>query len=106
MLCFDHDTHFPTRTHAVNIRPKGQPVSGSTGKPRNSSLGRRTKISTIAPIREQEDELAQGITGALMVSPTKAVHDVVTPSVGCEGEVSGEGSSRPKKRAKKLFSTG
>ncbi|CAN0509404.1 unnamed protein product [Ectocarpus sp. 12 AP-2014] len=39
-----------------------------------------------------------------MVSPTKAIHGVVTPSIGSEGEVSGDGSSRPKKRAKKLFS--
>ncbi|CAB1114152.1 unnamed protein product [Ectocarpus sp. CCAP 1310/34] len=88
------------------VRPKGHPVSDSTRKSRNSSAGRHTKISTITPIREHEDYLDVGITSALMVSPTKAIHGVVTPSIGSEGGVSGEGSSRPKKRAKKLFSSG
>lgn len=105
MICFDHDTHFSTRTRAVNVRPKGRPVIDSTRKPRNSSVGRHTKISTTTPIRDQKDELDVGITGALMVSPTKAIHGLVTPSIASEGEESGEGSSRPKKKAKKLFST-
>ncbi|CAM9176054.1 unnamed protein product [Ectocarpus sp. 6 AP-2014] len=87
------------------VRPKEHPVRDSTRKPRNSSVGRHTEISTTTPIREQEDELDVGITSALMVSPTKAIHGVVTPSIGSGGEVSGEGSSRPRKRAKKLFST-
>ncbi|CAM9308136.1 unnamed protein product [Ectocarpus fasciculatus] len=95
----------PGAGNKKDTRPKGRPVIDSTRKPRNSSVGRHTKTSTTTPIRDQEDELDVGITGALMVSPTKAIHGLVTPSIASEGEESGEGSSRPKKKAKKLFST-
>lgn len=55
------------------------------------------------PVRKQESQPDGDLTSALMVSPTKAV-GIVTPLINSDGRGSGGGeSSRPEKRAKKLF---
>lgn len=61
------------------------------------------------PVRNQESQLDGDddgdLTSALMVSPTKVI-GIVTPLTDSDGRGSGDGeSSRPKKRAKRLFST-
>lgn len=60
----------------------------------------------MTPTRRQDGEIDGSITSALMVSPTKALPGVVTPSVDSDAIGAGDGeSSRPKKIAKRLFST-
>lgn len=57
------------------------------------------------PDSKQEGRLDDDLTSALTVSPTKVV-GVVTPMINSNVRDSDDGeSSRPKKRAKRLFST-
>lgn len=57
------------------------------------------------PVGKQEGQPDGDLTNALMVSPTKGIR-VVTPLIDSDGRECGEEeSSRPKKRAKRLFST-
>lgn len=86
-------------------------------KPRTASLGRRannidkTAIAQDTPndsetsARDKEDEdLDEGITSALTVSPVKATSgDIFTPSTENDSDSSVQ-PLRPKKKAKRLFS--
>ncbi|CAM9795518.1 unnamed protein product [Scytosiphon promiscuus] len=93
-------------------RSTSQPIPQCRTLPGGSRSMKRTERSTpqndgktTTPGRKGEDEHDGGVTGALVVSPTKAIPGVVTPSMETGGRRSGEESSRPKKRTKRLILT-
>lgn len=105
---------FNAASFTISCRPADRPANKPTSMPRmRTKRSIRTPKATslddelkTTPVRKQERELDGSITSALMVSPTKAIPGVVTPSIDSDQvSSSGEESSRPKKRAKRLFST-
>ncbi|CAM9152087.1 unnamed protein product [Hapterophycus canaliculatus] len=110
----------PVQRHSADIgstkaaRPASCSMSNSVQLSRTLSPGSRATKNTrrcteeeddktTALTRKKEVELDGGVTGALVVSPTKAIPGVVTPLMQTGGRGLGEESSGSKKKTKRLF---